>query len=408
MAEKHPDNPIQEGDRIEFQINWIIDRHIELLNQRRIELVTRVRGKRERRVIAENARREKVRQLIEAQEQLQTTLKENSFTELRGRMVEELEEKIKVLRESIITEQHLDWECDPSNLQECIANLGEIVERKGLKPNYATFQSHTIATLNIEYQQNDNFLPFGVAIDEKTNQVFVAEHNKTRVQIFSDRGDCLNHIGEEYLKSPWGVAIYEVSLYVCDWGHHALFIFSLVDLSLVKQIGKFGPGNGEFKWPRQITVVNNEVFVADCFNNRISIFNTDLLHLRNITHDIMLFPSDVKLSRDMVYVLTERECLCVHIFTLEGEYISSLINLGEGRDVVCPWFFCIDTHNNFVISDMGAHNIKVLSPDGTLLHTIGQEQDKGVLHESKGVAITLSGKLICVSNSKNAALQIFY
>ena len=406
MAERNLDTPIEEGDRIEFQINWVIDTHMELLNLRRIELVTQVRRKQEERKVAENARREKVRQLIEAQEQLQATLKDNSLSELRTKMLADIQAKIKVLRESIVTEQHLDWECNPTGLQECIATLGEIVERKGLTPNYAAFQCHTVVTWN---QQNEKFLPFGVAIDDKTNQIFVADHIKTRIQIFSDRGVSLNSIGEEHLKCPWGVAIHQTSLFVCDWGHHALFKFSLLDLSLLKQVGMFGSGNGEFKWPRQLTVANNEVFVADCYNDRISIFDTDLIHLRNISHKgIMLYPSDVKVARELLYVLTEGKGLSMHIFTPQGEYIKSTIEIGDGRDVSATWFFCLDTQNNFVISDMGANNVKVLSPDGTLLHTIGQEGETGLLHESRGVAITLSGKLVCVSNAKNAALQIFY
>ena len=404
MAEKYPETPIEEGDRIEFQINWAIDRHIDLLKQRRVELVTQVRDKQGKRRVAENARREKVRQLIEAQEQLQATLKENSLSELRSKMLEEMEEKIRVLRDCIIEEQHIDWECDNSAIQECIANLGEVVVRNGLKPNYATFQCHTVATWNEDAQENDRFLPFGVAIDEKTNQIFVAEHTRTRIQVFSDRGEYLNRIGEEHLKSPWGVAIHNTSIFVCDWGHHALFVFSLLDFKLDKQLGKYGSENGEFKWPRQLTVCDSNVFVADCYNNRVSVFNTELIHQRNITHEKMLFPSDVKSSRDLLYVLSERDGLCVHVFTLEGEYINSLISLGESGDVVCPWFFCLDTHSNFVISDMTTHNVKVFSPDGTLLHTVGQ----GKLYESKGIAITLSGKLVCVCNAKDTALQVFY
>ena len=70
-------------------------------------------------------------------------------------------------------------------------------------------------------------------------------------------------------------------------------------------------------------------------------------------------------------------------------------------------FFCLDGQNNIVISDCSAHNIKVFSPAGDLLHTIGQEGDEaGMFIYPKGIAIN-NNKLICLSENPNFGLQIF-
>ena len=55
--------------------------------------------------------------------------------------------------------------------------------------------------------------------------------------------------------------------------------------------------------------------------------------------------------------------------------LYSLITRGEGMDVLSPslTFFCFDSLNNFVMSDLLSHSVRVFSPEGNLLHTIGRE-----------------------------------
>ena len=78
-------------------------------------------------------------------------------------------------------------------------------------------------------------------------------------------------------------------------------------------------------------------------------------------------------------------------------------------DVLCPFFFCLDPLNNFVLSDLDSHSIRVFSPEGNLLHTIGREgHQQGMLYHPEGVAVTPNGRIVCVSENENYGLQIFF
>ena len=78
-------------------------------------------------------------------------------------------------------------------------------------------------------------------------------------------------------------------------------------------------------------------------------------------------------------------------------------------DVLLPYFFCLDSLNYFVLSDYKSHSIRVFSPEGNLLHTIGREEhQQGMFYRPAGVAITPNGRLVCVSWNKNHGLQILY
>ena len=192
-------------------------------------------------------------------------------------------------------------------------------------------------------------------------------------------------------------------MYSCSW-NDTVNRFSLTDMSLVREIGGWGSNDGQFKWPRQLTTDSTgRVFIADTNNDRICIHDPDLNHLYNITLESMSRPSDVKVSRDRLYVLCLYSNPRMLVLTLEGDKLHSLITRGE---MPYPQFFCLDPLDNFVFSDDRSYSIRVFSPEGNLLHMIGREgHQPGMSYQSRGVAITPNGRLVYV-DSKDC-LRIF-
>ncbi|KAI6658598.1 E3 ubiquitin-protein ligase TRIM71-like [Oopsacas minuta] len=409
MAERFTIAP-QVVDPIETHINYTIDGLIGLLNVRRAQLLKQVHNMREDEKAAEIARKEMTTQLTEAQAYLQGHLKENPLQFMQERITKEMEDKLRELRINNPVESVLKWQCDTCELETCISRLGDIVQEPVSVPKYSTFQTSTIATGKKGSGPGQLNNLRGVAIHEATNQIFVANYSNHRIEIFSDTGEYLNQLGVRQLNRPWGITIHGENVYVSCWGDSTINQFTLTDMSLVRKVGGMGSNNGQFNYPCQLTTDPiGQVFIADSDNNRISVHDTDLNHLRNITHKSMAQPVDVKVSRDRVYVLCLFNNPCIHVLTLEGYKLHSLITCGQGMGVLCPVFFCLDSLNNFVISDQYSHSIRVFSPEGNLLHKIGTKRhQKGMLYEPKGIAITPNGRLVCMSKNENYPLQIFY
>ena len=399
--------PPPAADTVETHINRSIDGLIALLNLRRAQLLTQLRDAREEKRAAAVARQEMETQLTAARTALQTHLKENPLQSMQERMVSEMEQKLRELRMNISVETEFRCQWDTRDLEASISRLGEIIQVPVGIPNYGTFQIPTLVTGKQGTAPGELNWPRGVAINEATNQLFVANFGNHRIEIFSETGEYLNQLGELYC--PWGIAIHENSLFVSSFLRHTISKYSLTDFSLVKQIGGEGSNNGEFKYPRQLTTdPNGHVYIADCHNHRICVLDTDLHHMRNITHQSISEPYDLKLSRDRIYVLCPSKNPCMLVLSIEGDMLHSLISNGQGMDVLNPLFFCLDRNNNIVISDRGTHCIRVFSPAGDLLHTIGREgHQQGMLYETRGIAITPNGKLVCVSENKNYGLQIY-
>ena len=288
--------------------------------------------------------------------------------------------------------------------------VGEIVEVPVNVQRYATCHTPVVATGKEGEAPGELYIPYGVAIHEETHQIFVVNYGYDRVEIYSETGEFINQLGVGVLSSPYGIAIHGDSLYVSCEGDDTVSQFTLIEMCHVRRIRGEGSSNGQFNYPRQLTTdLIGRVFIADRFNDRICIHDPDLNHLRNITHPSISGPFDFKVSRDCLYVLCPYNNPCMLVLTLEGDMLHSLITCGKRMDVLRPYFFCLDPLNNFVLSDFRSHSIRVFSPEGNLLHTIGRVgHQPGMFYHPRGVAITSNVRLVCVSSNKNYGLQIFY
>ncbi|KAI6653263.1 hypothetical protein LOD99_3788 [Oopsacas minuta] len=207
MAERYPIAP-QVVDPIETHINYTIDGLIGLLNVRRVQLLELVRNTREENRAAEIARDQMIAQLTEAQVHLQGDLRENPLQSMQERMVQEMNDKLRDLRNNIPVETQLKWQCDTRDLETSISHLGEIVQVQVGVPDYAKFQTSTVATGKRGSGPGELYCPSGVAIHEDTHRIFVVNCLNKRVEIFSDTGEYLNQLGVGQLDQPWGIAIH--------------------------------------------------------------------------------------------------------------------------------------------------------------------------------------------------------
>ncbi|KAI6655972.1 hypothetical protein LOD99_1706 [Oopsacas minuta] len=180
MAEHYP-----IALKSETHINYTIDGLIGLLNVRRAQLLELVRNIREDKRAAEIAKQQMTAQLTEAQVLLQGALRENPLQSMQEIMAQEMEDKLRDLRNNALIETQLKLQCDTRDLETSISQVGEIVQVPVGVPDYAKFQTSTVATGKKGYGPGELYYPYGVAIHEDTHQIFVADCGNKRVEIFS-------------------------------------------------------------------------------------------------------------------------------------------------------------------------------------------------------------------------------
>ena len=412
MAVRFPE-PIHPVDPVELEIHQLFDNLIVCLNQRRVALLTTYRDTRAQIAARPIARARKEEELIALKTHTEQSLQMNELRETQERILAEIEQTLAEVRVPQ-PETRVVFRGNCGQLEQVIAGVGEVVEEEvPVVPRYEEMRP-IVAVGKEGLAPGELWSPWGVAIDENTNLIYVAEEGSRRISIFSETGEFMNTFMHQDMRKPHGIAIHRDNLYVTDTRVHAVFQFKIeVDIRLVAKLGSEGPGIGQFNSPRGLTVsTNGDVFVTDSNNNRIQILDDSLHFQREITHQTMEQPHDVKLTPDEVYVLC-RVSPCILVFSHAGEKIRQLITrgyrgIGMGMQIELASFFCLDRKQNLLISDWRNHEVRIFSKEGTHLHTIGEHGDEvGKLFSPKGIVLTKNLKLIIVSKNNNYRLQIF-
>ena len=288
--------------------------------------------------------------------------------------------------------------------------MGEIIEEgASVVPRYDRIRC-VVAVGKQGTDPGELSFPYGVAIDENTGYIYVTEVFGSGVSVFSETGDFLNTFSHQDMRFPWGIALHRDNIYVINLTSHSMLHFKMEQQ--ICHVATFGSGKGssdeQLNEPRGLTVsTDGDVFVADSNNDRIKILDQFLRFKRHVTHQSMKNPLDVKLTRDEMYVLCDSSP-CILVLSHAGEMARSLVTRGDGMQVSDAEVFCLDAEQNLLISDCGAHDVKIFSKDGIYLHTVGQEgHERGMLYHPTGIALTKDLNLVIVSNNNNFGLQIF-
>ena len=410
MATNQPTNePVNQFhlyDNVATEIENTFNPLIEQLIARRDALLTKLQTMKEDFVTKETTRRAAI-------EELERVIRQMKEESIKVNVNLETQEKaIQVYRDQM--ERHQTPTKLPTPLFSCptlyhlqsqIAEFGEVTE---WELDYSLKKKPVLAVGKEGKANNELYDPTGLALDEPNQLIYIADCYNSRIQVVSFAGKFLKRFGQGILKQPWGIAVTEDNVFVTDWILHALLQFSKKDYKLVRRTGTKGRGEGQLNYPEGLCIdYNGDVYVADSNNHRVSVFSKDLNFLKHLFTQQLWNPHDVKVTPNSVVVL-DRSPNCIHFFSRSGALLRSCVTEREDRMVYDPSFFCLDPAGNILITDFIRHNIKILSPSGQLMHTIGKKgHGRGELFYPRGICLSQTGTIFVVSCSDNFGLQSF-
>ncbi|KAI6659807.1 Tripartite motif-containing protein 2-like [Oopsacas minuta] len=292
---------------------------------------------------------------------METSIQQNTILKVQERQLNNLEEeKIKYSEQTPIP--------FPSFYPEGLDSLIEQLEKLGIA-KYGT-------------EKGDLHVSYGLALDG--DKIYIADENNKRIQIFSTEGKFIHEFGEGQLNYPYGIALHNEWVFISDWGLNAIFKFSKTNYKLIMSAKE-----GVVYIPLGLTTdTNGEVLVADYINNRIAVFSSDLEFIREIGKDKRIYPHDVKINNNNIFVADNNKINNIHIFSKSGDLLKSFIKLENGERSI---FLCFDLYNNIIISDNKGNSIKIFTLDEQLIHKIK-------FHSPKGIVVNNNFDIICASN----------
>ena len=410
MATNQPTNaPVNEFHRYDFVATEITDtfnRLIEQLTARRDALLSKLQTMKEDFVTKETTRIAAIAELERVIRQMrEESIKVNVNLETHEKAIQLYLDEME--RHQTPTElPHPFFSCPTLlHLQTQIAEFGEVRE---WELDYSLKKQPVLAVGKKGTANNELNAPRGLALDEPNQLIYIADYWNSRIQVVSFAGKFLKRFGQGILKQPWGIAVTEDNVFVTDNGLHALLQFGKKDYKLVKRTGTEGGGEGQLDYPRGLCIdYNGDVYVADYWNYRVSVFSKDLNFLKHLGTQQLKTPRDVKVTPNSVVVL-DFSPNCIHFFSRGGDLLRSCVTQGEDGMVYDPEFFCLDAVGNILITDSNRHSIKILSPSGQLIHEIGKRGiGRGELFYPSGICLSQTENIFVVSGNIYFGLQSY-
>ena len=254
--------------------------------------------------------------------------------------------------------------------------------------------------------------PEGIAFS-KDGMWAVADNSNYCVYMFDDKDELVKKLGSYgtgigQFKHPQGVTFDSHNhLYVVDRYNNRVQKFNIKGNHL-HQFGSYGQHDGQLHEPYGVTIHYNKVYIADRRNERVSVFQTNGKFCFTFGSPYLASPRDVAVSSGNQLVVSDHGSHCIFTFTLDGHYVGKFGSPGSGRgELDSPYGLTTDLNGFIIVADNGNHRVSVFDRDGNCIHCFGSKGFvKGQFNYPCGIAVSPNGS-IYVSDHSNHRIQIF-
>jgi DNA-binding beta-propeller fold protein YncE len=208
---------------------------------------------------------------------------------------------------------------------------------------------------------------------------------------------------EGEIKSPYGVALHDGKLYVCDLGRFRVHVIDFAH----NRYGVLGTSDQVVK-PVGITVTpDGTKYVCDAGRRGIAVFDAQDRFVRRLGKAEECGPIDVAIYEDELFV-ADSPGAEIEVWDLQGKVKRTISGRGEGpHQLRRPAGVAIGPNGHLYVSDMELATVKEFDRTGKYVRSIGAPGDRpGFFARPKGVAVDPAGR-IYVADTQWDKIQIF-
>jgi DNA-binding beta-propeller fold protein YncE len=155
-------------------------------------------------------------------------------------------------------------------------------------------------------------------------------------------------------------------VYVAEYGSNDRVQVFTPHGKWLRSFGAFGTGPGAFQRPSGVAWLQDRLYVADAFNNRVQVFTEDGLFVGMLGGDdppwSLHFPYDIDRTEDGRLMIVEYGAGRITEITADGVLVGRYGQTGSGvGDLATPWGLSVDQHRRVLVADTGNRRIVELS-----------------------------------------------
>ena len=342
-------------------------------------------------------KREVLKELDTAREGLERDLTKNLLRDVLDKNLLTLEDKIgeELSRGVSVGWLELDWKKE--QLEQSVIEVCKIVtlKERPFKSEDYSLKLRPVWSRGPGEIKN----PMQIAIDNSTQNIFVADNGTHRIQVYNEEGNYLYQIPTPVC--PSGIALTEEYIFV----------------STSRQLLKIRKSNNKsvksVQTEKRVWGIdidrNMNIYGCEFDSKSVIVFGNNLKFLKRIKLETSQIQSDaythsIKLYKDSMYVMFGYYSpFHLQIFSLEGELVRCLIPTSE---IDWSYFFSIDKFGNIIVVDCAANRIKIFNKEGELLHTINSDMLPGDLKFCNPIGVAVNKKNIIIIAHKNQACSL--
>lgn len=210
--------------------------------------------------------------------------------------------------------------------------------------------------------------PVGLGIDSN-GQIYVADSGNHRVQIFNAKGKysgeiAISNNGRPIRPIDVAVDAKTNNIFVTGNESHNVMVFDQSGRKL-REWGGNGAETGKFRYPATISVTSNfDIAVVDVFNTRVQLFQADgnfLIAIGEwgILPGQLFRPKGVAADRQGLIYVSDSYMNVIQVFNDSGKFQHVLKPNNSKQDLVTPSGIAVAGNNRLYIAEMLKHRISV-------------------------------------------------
>ena len=328
-----------------------------------------------------------------AKESTERDLNMNLLIELQKQNLKNIEAKI---REELSKPLNVTWvevEWKREQLEQSIVEVSKVV----MKERPFSTEDYSLKLRPVWYHKGTSSSvienPRQLAIDTKSGNIFVADNNTKKIQVFDNAGNYLYHIPTP--PYPRGLCLSDEFIFVTT-GEQKLVKIQIFNKKTIKSVVTKEEFYG--------MDVSSNIYVCERCNQSVIVFDKDLNFLKRIPlkspHvNFLTNAYSIRLYENTMYVMFRYSDYCLQVFSQDGQLIRAVI---RSSDIDLSLFISLDQVGNIIIADYSGQQIKIFSNSGHLVHTSSNDKlakDKK-LSSPNGISIDKQNNIVVAQKNK--------